>query len=396
MLRWLSALATAFFVMAGFVKRIEPLASLPVDVTVLSAVVVGLLVVAVLVTQPVPQQVHMVVLGFLLLVPPALFTAPTVYGTDKTARLLTLTFLSILAPVVLIRDRADVGRHLFALTAMSGVVVVGALVDPQLSSDYEGAPITTTSVDTIGLGTAAAIVVVVVTLAWIWRAVPWLLAVPVDAAAVYVLLQSGSRGPLLSAALAVLVGAFLTRVRPRPRRSLAVVSLVGVGLVVAFTAAPLYSQLRIEELFAGDTGGSVGTRIALIGAALAAIVARPLGLGWGGYEQVAFGRYTYPHDLPLEVLVEAGLVLGTAFLIWLAIGVVRARAATVDFVGGTAFAVLVCLLGKALVSGDLNDNRVMFYALGIALAAYGLQRAYPDGVRRAEPPAVVRAGPTSP
>jgi hypothetical protein len=77
------------------------------------------------------------------------------------------------------------------------------------------------------------------------------------------------------------------------------------------------------------------------------------------------------------VLVEAGLILGTIFLIWLAVGVCRAHSITVDFVGGTVFAVLVCLLGKALVSGDLNDNRVFFYVLGIALAAYGLARAHP-------------------
>lgn len=367
--RWLPALLTAAFVLSGSFKEVGALASLPVDVTLLLAVAVAGLVVWEVIVGRIPPAVHLVVLGFLLLLPAAFFTAPTPYGEDKAVRLFTLTLLSMLAPALLIRDRADVRRHLIALAVVAGVVVGGGLFNPRLSSNYTGAPITTESVDTIGLGTAAAVVVVIMTMALIWKAWPLLLALPIGAASVYVLLQSGSRGPLFSAIIAIVVGTFLVRRRPSVRRGLVFLGLVAVGVLVSFSLAPEYSRGRILNFFEGNNAGSVDNRVRLIEVALDQVTRHPFGIGLGGFEGAAFGGYFYPHDLPVEVLAEAGVILGGAFLCWIGYCMVRAHRATVDFTGGATFAVLVCVLGKSLVSGDLNDNRLTFYVLGIALAA---------------------------
>jgi capsular polysaccharide biosynthesis protein/O-antigen ligase len=369
MARWLVAVVTAGFVLWGSLKEIEAFDFLPVDATPVLAAVVAVLVALRMISEPVPRAVHIVFFGFLLLIPAAFFTAPTDYGTDKELKLFTITFLSMLAPVVLIRDRTDVRRHLLALAGVAGIIVAAAVVDPQPSSDYAGAPITTGGVGTIGLGTAAAVVVVIATMGLIWRAIPWQVALPADAAAVYVLLQSGSRGPLFATILAILIGVSLVRVRPSLGRALFFVSLVGVGLLVAFSLAPFYSRDRIIDLLTGDTVGSVDNRVRLIETALDVVNRSPLGVGWGGFQAEAFAGYRYPHNLPLEVLVEAGLLFGGIFLAWFVLCAARAYRATVDFSGGTLFAVLVCVLGEALVSGDLNENRLAFYVLGIVLAA---------------------------
>lgn len=369
--QWVPALVTSGFVMAGFVKDTGILVDLPVDLTLalglLTAVVVGLQIVLV----GVPREVHGVVLAFTLLVPPVLWSATTEYGTDKVGRLFTFTFLSVLAPVVLIRDRGDVARFVWAFTGMSGIVVVTALFDPQLSSAYTGAPITTESVDTIGLGSAAGHVLVVLALGLIWRSVPRLALVGA-AGAVYVLLQSGSRGPLFSAAVAVLAGSLIVRRRPDFRRVLAFLGLLAVGTVVAYEAAPLYSQRRIIGFFEGDTSGSVDGRISLYHDAFQSVLAHPFGIGWGSFEGIAFGSYTYPHDIVLEVLAEAGVVFGGLFLLWLVYRIALAYRLTTDYLGSVVFATAVFWCGKALVSGDINDNRVLLYAVGLAVAACGV------------------------
>jgi capsular polysaccharide biosynthesis protein/O-antigen ligase len=375
--RWLVAVVTAALVLSGSFKDLDALDLLPVDATLLLAAVVAVLVALRMLSDPVPRAAHTVIFGFLLLIPAAFFTAPTEYGTDKALRLFTITFLSMLAPVVLIRDRTDIRRHLLALAGIATIVVAVALIDPQPSSDYEGAPIATDSAGTIGLGTAAAVVVVIATMGMMWRAVPWQVALPAGAAAVYVLLQSGSRGPLFATVLAVLVGAFLVRARPGLGRALLFGSLVGVGILVAFSLAPLYSRDRIVDLLRGNTAGSVDSRVHLVGDALDVLDRNPLGVGWGGFQAEAFAGYRYPHNLALEVLAEAGLLFGGIFLIWFALLVARAHRATVDSSGGTVFALLVCVLGGAMVSGDLNDNRLTFYVLGIAVAASSLLG--PDG-----------------
>jgi capsular polysaccharide biosynthesis protein/O-antigen ligase len=372
MARWLVAVVTAGFVLSGSLKEIEGLDFLPVDATLVLAAVVAVPVALRMISEPIPRAMHIVFFGFLLLIPAAFFTAPSEYGTFKEMRLFTITFLSMLAPVVLIRDRTDVRRHVLALAGVAGIVVAAAVVNPEPSSDYAGAPVTTGGVGTIGLGTAAAVVVVIATMGMIWRAIPWQVALPADSAAIYVLLQSGSRGPLFSTILAILIGVFLVRVRPRLGRGLFFMMLVGVGVLVAFSLAPLYSRDRIVDLLTGDTAGSVDNRVRLIEISLDVVNRSPWGLGWGGFQAEAFAGYRYPHNLPLEALVEAGLLFGGIFLVWLVICAARAYWATVDFSGGTVFAVLVCVLGEALVSGDLNDNRLTFYALGIGIAASSL------------------------
>jgi capsular exopolysaccharide synthesis family protein len=384
MSRWLVAVVTAGLVLSGSFKDLEVLDVLPADATLLLAAVVAVLVALRLVSDPVPRAAHTVIVGFLLLVPAAFLTAPTEYGADKELRLFTLTFLSMFAPVVLIRDRSDVRRHVLALAGVAALVAAVALVDPQPSSDYEGAPVATESAGTIGLGIAAAVVVVIATMGVIWRTAPWQVALPAAAASVYVLLQSGSRGPLLATVLAVLAGAFLVRVRPALGRAVAVASLVGVGLLAAFRMAPLYARDRIIDLLTGETAGSVDNRVRLIDDALDVVDRNPWGVGWGGFEAETFAAYRYPHNLPLEVLAEAGLLFGTLFLGWLVLCFVRAHRATVDPTGGTVFALLVFAFAEAMVSGDLNDNRLAFYVLGIAVAAASLPGADgpPDQLRR--------------
>jgi capsular exopolysaccharide synthesis family protein len=375
---------TAGLVLSGSFKEIEALDFLPVDATLALAAIVAALVAMRLLSEPVPRAAHIVFFGFLLLIPAAFFTAPTEYGAYKEMRLFTITFLSMLAPVVLIRDRTDVRRHLLALAGVAGIVVAEAVVNPQPSSDYEGAPIMTESAGTIGLGTAAAVVVVIATMGMIWRAIPWQVALPAGGAAIYVLLQSGSRGPLFATVLAILVGVFLVRVRPSLGRALFFVSLVGVGILVAFSLAPFYSRDRIIDLLTGDTAGSVDNRVRLLEIALDVVNRSPMGVGWGGYQAESFAGYRYPHNLPLEVLVEAGLLFGGIFLVWLLLCAVRAHRATVDFYGGTLFAVLACVFAEALVSGDLNDNRLTFYVLGIAVAAASLLPVHVEYPRDAD------------
>jgi hypothetical protein len=388
--RWFPAVVTAGFVMAGFMKEAEALAGLPVDLTLALAVLTAGVVVVRVVISGVPRVAHGVVLAYCLLLPPVLWSATTEYGADKVTRLMTFTFLAILAPVVLIRDPRDVLRHVVALTGMCGLVVLNGLLNPQLSSDYEGAPVRTDAVNTIGLGAAAGTVLVVFSLGLIWKRIPVVPALVGAGTGLYMLLQSGSRGPLFSAILAVLGGSLLTRQRPDHRRVVGFLGLLAVGVLVAYSAAPLASQRRILALLQGNTGGSVDGRIRLYDEALDSINHRPFGLGWGGFEGIAFAAYRWPHNLPLEVLVEAGVVFGGLFLVWMYLQVIRTRRITVDYVGAAAFAVLLFWLGASMVSSDFNNNRVGLYALGVAIAAGSLIR--PPGPRETVPTGPAPAG----
>jgi O-antigen ligase len=368
--RWLFPVATAALVMSGDFKDIPALGSLPIDLTFLCATVVAAAVAVQLIRRPIHPEVFTVAVGFGLLLPSVFISASTDYGSYKILRLFTLTLLSALAPIVGIESTHDIEKHLWAWTGISGIVAASALVNPQASAAEPGAPITAAGVDTIGLGQAAGLVVVSMMMGTAWKRVPGFIAVPLGGGALYALLQSGSRGPLFSTLLALAAGTVLARSRPKLARTAMLALLCTVGVVAAFAAAPFGAQRRIMAVLEGRTvGTTVEIRGSLYDIALKSIAEHPFGIGWGNYEKIAFANYTYPHDLYLEILAEAGIVFGGFFLLWIAVYTWRARYATVSHAGGVVLALLVLMVGFASFSGDINDNRTLFYTLGLGIAA---------------------------
>jgi O-antigen ligase len=185
---------------------------------------------------------------------------------------------------------------------------------------------------------------------------------------VYALLLTGSRGPLLATAVATLAAMFLARERPPVSRSVPVIGISAVVLAQLFALAPAASQERLLTLLHLQVVDDTATRVELYQQAWHSFWVRPLGLGWGGFQELDVDGYPYPHDLPLEVLAEGGIVFGTLFLIWLGSNYVRARNLQAGFTGSAVFGVLTFALIESFVSGDLNDAKSLFFALGLGMA----------------------------
>ncbi len=384
MRRWVLPVLTAAFVMAGFFKSTQMFAWLPYDLTLLLGIATGVAVIARLIVSRIPAQIHGIIVGFMLLVPAVFNAAPTLYGSEKVSRLFTITLLATLAPVLLIRSKADLERFLWAWTGVCGIVVLSALINPQASAAYAGAPVTAEGTDTIGLGNAAGLVVVVMTLALMWRRLPWYVAIPIGGAASWVLLQSGSRGPLIATVIGIVAGIVLPKMKPRPIRAVVVVGLSAAALVLAFLAAPIYAQDRIASVLEGRALYEGTTRIDLYRVAWDSVQVHPLGIGLGGYEQITFLGYRYPHNLYLEVLAEVGVIFGSLFLIWLVAYLLAARRSAMTFASAALFSILCSLLVEAGLSGDININRMLFYTIGLtaavrAVADHQAARTAPPG-----------------
>ena len=94
---------------------------------------------------------------------------------------------------------------------MSGVafiLVLSGVFDPKTVSDYAGAPVTGLASTTIELGRASGLVMIVAVVGLVMRRVRWWVAVPAAALAGLAMLNSGSRGPLLAAIAAIVIGLF--------------------------------------------------------------------------------------------------------------------------------------------------------------------------------------------
>ncbi|MCW8138128.1 MAG: O-antigen ligase family protein [Planctomycetota bacterium] len=189
---------------------------------------------------------------------------------------------------------------------------------------------------------------------------------------VHVLL-SASRGALGStlvgvAIFALLGGGGLLRRAAAPAAVALAAAVVFVVRLDLWEAASGMFRLRLLEQTLGQ--GNTGDREIYFRLAFDLLQGAPLqGVGLAGYPVMT--GVPYPHNLPLEVASEAGLV-GLALL--LGVGALwAALLLALRPVDPVAISVWVVLFGSAQLSGDLYDSRGLL-TWGLIAVAGGLSR----------------------
>lgn len=318
-----------------------------------------------------------------------LWTPSADYGFNKTLQFITLSSVAFLGPAVIASaGRLHLARYLISLLLFS--IAYSASVLPEVirapsSLDFVFVP----GSNYLGLGRVASVgILILLTYVLPRGRVSAALSIGLLTVIGGALLASGGRGPILAVGLALVVLA-ATCITLRSRRGLIVVTYVPViiGLVAAlahFGLLPANTAYRFSllapDMINQDTSESLSTRTRLDmwDSAWEAISSRPLsGLGSGGFAQWYSGKDVreYPHNVFLEVGSELGVLgLVLAFLLlyiplwtWFR----SARMAMPD----EEVLLRICVLGlfvagwaNAMLSGDLNDNRLAWMACGLVAA----------------------------
>lgn len=378
----LHTLAFAGFLSAGHFKADPRFAWIPVDLTLLTAAVTigSMLWCCYRQRFVLPVGAVRMLLLFLLFTLPLIWTDWHAYAGEKSSRLLTLTALAALAPFVLCPDRAAVRRFVHALVLIGGVIALDAGASLLLSG-RDLPRLTAFGASTIALGRDLGVPLIWLSMLAIERKIGAVPAVLALAGMGVLMVSSGSRGPLVAALGSLLIVGLLVYLR-RPglmiRFALAVATILGIFLY-GMSAAPGPSEYRVRTFLQGDLGRSELSRLTAYEASWRLIQERPLGIGWGGFaSHIDPARQggevrQYPHNLFIETLLEAGWLAGL-YLAGLLGGALYAlfRYHYVAEVRVT-LALLCFALINALVSGDLNDNRLVFAltALGLHVGRWG-------------------------
>lgn len=398
--RWRDRFAAAFgvkefafaaFLVAGNFKADPRLEWLPVDLTILAALItIGFVARAIVHRPRLEKRMGLLVLFFVLFVPGLFFSEVSGFALDKMARFFTLTLLAALAPFFIITDRDSVRRLVNSLALLSFLLVGDALYkfffDPR-----EWLRLTGLSSNTIGLGLHAGFAAIWLLMLWVEKRL-WVGTAIVGTAAMAVtLVAAGSRGPILAVCLAIvaMVVAFGRRVsRMRSRAAFGALLLLAAGLFFA-PVAPVNSKTRLQQFFGGEFDASATIRQDLYEVSLPAVGRSPLGIGLGGfYEDPELGGSIeqpgsdlgapYPHNLVLETGIEGGWLAMLWLLFLFKVSLERtARFGRTDVTNLSArlsFGFLVYLIAEAMVSGDLNDQRLMFAFMAVALSSMALAR----------------------
>lgn len=294
----------------------------------------------------------------------------------KLAKFETFSALAFFAPLVIIRDRRSFIRLLVGVAALGCITSLVAvetghdshpLVLPGSSSEIEVGLLA-------GLGLAAVV-------GCLWSLTPWparLLWLVPAALMLNTTVAAGSRGALLGVGVAIVVSLGIQLARRTPARAAAagLVGSLAALAVIAWQASPPAARDKFTRSLTASEGGlsflnaGGGERREIWDAAAGIFMDHPLGIGLAGFP--ARSGFEWPHNIFLELGAELG-VMGIGLFVALLAGVgiaIYRRARTPDgvLVASGAAALVAVPLVLSLSSFDLNGNRVLWFALGTALA----------------------------
>lgn len=375
---WVGPIALGLLAYIGQIKSNPALSWIPGDLTVWVSALVFVSAVASRVERGRASKALLapfVLMAFLLM---GLFQADFQgYGLTKIVTLFTVTFLCMLAPFYLLRSLGQQKVFLLALAMLGTLVSVATLIRPDRPASYS-VEIMFPGTDTIGTARVAATALIVLALLALSKyktrtTLLGLLAVAV--VPLIVLLATQSRGPLLGTVIgisaALLTAAAFRRIRVR--------AIIGVSIAIAALAAyAIVGGDRLARLFDGSLDNSASARLDYWGGAFSHIQTVPWGIGWGNFANlpgIEAGANLYPHNLVLGISLEGGWLAGLAVCVYLSWALIASSRNSLDVPSAIVFALLVFSVLNALVSGDINSNRLMWMLISSALAVYFQRKA---------------------
>jgi O-antigen ligase len=362
--------ALALFVYSGQLKNSEALAWVPIDLTLVTAILASACyVVARAKNGPGIGAIAIPIILwalFLMGVPQAM---PDQYTNIKLLTLYTFTLFAALVPFHLLRFPSQ--RKAFVISLAVIAVAAGALTLVE-SATGGSARLVFDGSNTIGTARVAGtgvLIFAVLAITLRGRKAHRLLFVGAAVLLLGVMLSTGSRGPFLGMMVGIVAVLLSSRVL-RGRRMAGLfwsAVLLGTGFWWA-TSRTYYGGDRAFAWLSGERDTSTNAREYLWGASLEAMERAPFGVGWGDFS-LHVGTpdsMGYPHNLFLEVFLEAGWLVGVAVTLFIVLSVVRFCRRSYTPASAALLALLAFSLVNAMVSGDINDNRLMWILLSVA------------------------------
>jgi len=362
-------IALALFFLVGLVKGDPSLASAPVDLTLLIGAIVQIGVCYRLFIKrqalQLPAEYFLYLPLSLMMVLSLAYTPNFAGGMDKLLRFVCLTSIGILAPFVLFDDFRKLGRFFLCLIFGGVALAVNSLT----MLGGEERMVSPSGLNTeLGAATAVALIL-------IWGMVfPRLslgrriLLYPFLGILGIALIGSGGRFANVSTVICLIVGAVLCR---KLFTDIVIVGGLGV-LALPLFWIPQASFDYLRSLL--HPSEAMGTRNDLMWLGVRMFSEHPIfGVGVQGFRYLSPNpiTYNYPHNLFLELGSEMGILAAVAFLalaflaFWEIFKQLRNPFLPGDSLVPTVFLLLIYVFLDAMVSGDMNDLRFMWFVFGL-------------------------------
>jgi len=349
-----------------------------------------------------PLRILVPYLGILLLSFLSLaYTPSPLYGVNKLLKLCTTTTLAFLLPFYLFRREKAIDRFFIAYVFIALVMFIDILINGLEPGKLERrAAFGSDYITSARVWSNAAVILFFYLLPKSRNTLEKVLCILASGAVLFSLFASGTRGPAIATIVALLVALALhigkassemlnySRIKRADLSILLSVLVFLILSVVLFFFFHEYFVAFFYRLFLLAEGGerSALERLSRYSAAFNVMKSFPsslLGLGIGGFQTYYHGFDTvngdYPHNILLEVGAELGLIGLALFLSFVFLTFREAfyilkkseapKTYLLDFV---LFGLFLNMLVNSLLSGDINDNRLVFTWASMIFSVRGM------------------------
>lgn len=309
------------------------------------------------------------------------------YSTNKLLRLIIVTGWAYLGPFILI-DYSNPRKSLKRI--MGTMVFIGVSIGAVSVFDYLTNAIPGKTATAFGsenylpLGRVTAVASLIVACYYLFKKTTkktfFLTAIAISVT-IYALFVSGGRMPVIAFVISLLISLFLG-VEIKSFADLKNISInkkilkylyFGVWLLPAVIYLVTKSNFftRFSALFEQQGGGaSAGARLINYKTALEMISnSNLMGMGIGSYLSYTGGSgdRAYPHNIFLEIVAELGVqgLLIFSLIVMASLFTYMKSPNKKDFYSVSIIALFAFFFLNSLVSGDLNDNRFLFFAISL-------------------------------
>jgi O-antigen ligase len=362
-------IAVSLFYVVGFFKGDPRLDATPVDLTVTVAVIMliamGLRLFFTDRTLHLPRDFIFYAPILALMFISLTYTPDLAAGLDKTLRFLFLTLMGAISPFLLVDTPEKIRRFL------AGLVLGGILMSINSFFMLGGEDrLTAPSGETTALGFSAGLALVIIWALWFPAMSLFRRMLLYPFVAVLMVALVGSGGRFANVGTAVCIGLSILFYR---KLAVDLAIMLGAGIAaLPFVRIPTASLDYLASL--AHPHQAFGTRTDLMEFGLRTFLDHPLfGVGIQGYRYVTPNPLTYnfPHNLLLELGAELGIFAVIAFLALVVCSyramfrVLRDAYSSNAALYRTVFLMLILTCMDASVSGEMNNDRLLFFMLSM-------------------------------
>jgi len=303
------------------------------------------------------------------------------YGNEKSFRFLVFNIFVFIAPTFFINDLMRIRNIILAfiiLGLFSSIISLYTNINV-LEEEYTRLSTYGANPIAFSIGIGIALILILSSFSYLKNNIIKTILLLSSPALLISMILSNSRGPLSAFIIASLIYFLIISKSSMIRKLLIIIFLV-VLIGSFFVILPEQSTYRYMSIVEENPKNivSFASRIELLQTAFKTFTLHPIiGVGTGGFAGVVGLPKQYPHNIVLEILSENGIIGLLFFLGFFILSILYAikilKHNKIELGGELmipVFLVSIMLIIEAQFSGDLNDNRILFFFLGIILTIY--------------------------